>query len=136
MIPMRYIVAAIMSVHCASALAAESRQACSGSGFLASDYYWFGVPVMHNASQPAGDDARCLYVVPVSIALAVQWHQKKLAAEGWQAIGSKPVERGVELEFQKTERVVRIVINDIQFATAVLVKRPVMTVADTAAPSR
>ena len=103
---------------------------------MSSDYNWLGIPVMHNASQPAGDDVRCLYVVPVSVALVEQWHLKKLGEEGWQAIGREPTERGVELEFQNVDRVVRIVINDIQFATAVLVKRPVMTVADTTVPSR
>lgn len=128
----RYIVAPIMLALSASVFAADAPQACSGSGFLSSDYNWFGIPVMHNASQPAGDDVRCLYVVPVSVALVEQWHLKKLAEDGWQAIRREPTERGVELDFQNVDRVVRVVINDIQFATAVLVKRPVVTVADAA----
>jgi hypothetical protein len=133
--PLRSILASIMLALSASVLAAEAPQACSGSGFLSSDYSWLGIPVMHNASQPAGDDVRCLYVVPVSVALVEQWHLKKLAEEGWQAIRRESTERGVELDFQRIDRVVRIVIDDIQFATAVLVKRPVMTVADTTVSS-
>jgi hypothetical protein len=69
------------------------------------------------------------------VALVEQWHLKKLAEEGWQAIRRESTERGVELDFQNVDRVVRIVIDDIEFATAVLVKRPVMTVADTTIPS-
>lgn len=133
---LRYILAPIMLALSPPVFAADAPQACSGSGFLSSDYSWLGIPVMHNASQPAGDDVRCLYVVPVNVALVEQWHLKKLGEEGWQAISREPTDRGVELEFQNVDRVVRIVINDIQFATAVLVKRPVMTVADTTVPSR
>ena len=109
---------------------AESRQACSGSGFLASDYSWFGIPVMHNARQSVGDDERCLYVVPVSVAVAEEWHGKKLAEEGWLSTRREPTERGVSLEFRDSNRLLRIDISDIQFATAILLRRPVFVPAE------
>lgn len=108
------------------ALGAEVSSACSGSAFLRSSYVWFGIPVMHNARQSAGDDERCLYVVPVSVEVAEEWHGKRLAEEGWLATKREPTERGVMLEFQSPARVVRIEINDIEFGTAVLLRRPVI----------
>lgn len=109
--------------------AAEPRKPCSGSAFLASNYYWAGIPVMRNASQSAGDQLRCLYVVPVSVELAEEWHRKKLGEEGWQQLTRASIDRGVELEFRKAHQVIRIAITDLQLGTAVLLKRPVFTTA-------
>jgi hypothetical protein len=110
-------------------LGAEARKPCSGSAFLASNYYWAGIPVMRNASQSAGDELRCLYVVPVSVDMAEQWHRKKLTEEGWLATKREPTERGVELEFRNADRVIRVAISDLQLGTAVLLKRPVFITA-------
>jgi hypothetical protein len=128
--PVKYVLALILLIMGMPALGAEARPACSGSAFLSSDYYWLGVPVMHNASQPVGDDKRCAYVVPVSVELAEQWHEKKLPEEGWQRTNREPTDRGVALEFRDAHRIVQIVITDIQFATVIVVKRPVFIVAD------
>lgn len=110
-------------------LAAEPRPSCSGSAFLASNYHWAGIPVMRNASQSAGDQLRCLYVVPVSVDLAEEWHRKKLGEEGWQQATRASIDRGVELEFRKAHQVIRVTITDLQLGTAVLLKRPVFIMA-------
>lgn len=128
------LIAALLMFACAPSFGAESqaRDPCSGSAFLASNYHWFGVPVMRNAAQPAGDQARCLYVVPVSVALTEEWHLKKFAEEGWESTKRTRAESEVELEFRNLDRIVRVVISDLDFATAVLVKRPTLA-ADTSA---
>lgn len=123
-IPRMHLLAAMLIFACAQSFAAEARDPCSGSAFLASNYQWFGIPVMRNASQPAGDEERCLYVVPVSVALTEEWHLKRLAEQGWKSTKRDAVGRDVELEFRNLNRIVRIVISDIDFATAVLIKRP------------
>lgn len=126
---MRHLLAPLLVFLAVSAHAAEPKKACSGSAFLATNYSWSGLPVMRNASQSAGDQQRCLYVVPVSVALAEEWHRKKLAEGGWTPLGREPFDRGVELEFRKADQVVRVVITDLQLGTAVLLKRPVLMTA-------
>jgi hypothetical protein len=127
------ILLAVLCLACQlPALAAEPRQArepCSGSAFLATNYTWAGIPVMRNASQSAGDESRCLYVVPVSVELAESWHLKRLGEEGWEQLSREPIEKGVELEFRKTHQVIRVAITDLQLGTAVLLRRPVFITA-------
>lgn len=110
----------------ASAHAAEPKQPCSGSAFLATNYSWLGIPVMRNASQSAGDSLRCLYVVPVSAALAEEWHRKRFTEEGWTPRARTPTERGVDLEFQKADQLLQVAITELQVGTAVLLKRPIL----------
>ncbi len=125
----RYLLVSMFVAAAAPVLAAEPAKHCSGSAFLASNYYWAGIPVMRNASQSAGDQLRCLYVVPVSVELAEEWHRKKLGEEGWQQLTRASIDRGVELEFRKSHQVIRVAITDLQLGTAVLLKRPVFIMA-------
>lgn len=123
---MKWLGAMLAMLTCTQGIAAQARDPCSGSAFLASNYQWFGIPVMRNARQPAGDEERCLYVVPVSVALTEEWHLKRLAEQGWQSTKREAAGRDVALEFRNLDRILRIVISDIDFATAVLIKRPTL----------
>lgn len=123
---MRSLVAIMLLIAWLPAVGAEAPSACSGSAFLRSNYVWFGIPVMRNARQSAGDDERCLYVVPVSVEVAEEWHSKRLTEAGWSATKRDPTERGVTLEFRSPARVVRVEIRNIEFGTAILLRRPVI----------
>lgn len=123
---MRDLLIPLLLLLAASTHAAEPRQPCSGSAFLATNYSWLGIPVMRNASQSAGDSLRCLYVVPVSGALAEDWHRKRFTEEGWTPLARTPTERGVELEFQKADQLLQVAITELQVGTAVLLKRPIL----------
>ncbi len=126
---MRDLLVPLLLLLAATANAAEPKKPCSGSAFLATNYSWLGIPVMRNASQSAGDPLRCLYVVPVSVTLAEEWHRKKLAEEGWTPRARESTERGVELEFRKADQLLQVAITDLQIGTAVLLKRPILVTA-------
>lgn len=126
---MRDLLILLLLLLASAANAAEPKQPCSGSAFLATNYSWWGMPVMRNASQSAGDSLRCLYVVPVSVTLAEEWHRKRFAEEGWTPLERMATERGVELQFRKADQLLQVAITDLQIGTAVLLKRPMLATA-------